>query len=51
MKIVSYGLASPPKLVINLLQNIEDNETQLFPLASQLTHKNLYSTNQTDAVN
>ena len=51
MKIESYGMASAPQLVIKLLHKIEEDETQQFPKASQLTNKNLYSTNQNDAVN
>lgn len=40
MSTVSYGTASAPQLVTKLLQKIEEDEAQLFPVASQLTNKN-----------
>jgi hypothetical protein len=47
MTIVSYGMAFAPQLVTKLLQKLEENETQLFPMASQMTYKNF----KTDDVN
>jgi len=44
-------MASDPLPVIKLQQKLKEDEIQLFPVASQLTNKNFYSTNQTDAVN
>jgi len=51
MTTVSYGMASDPQRLTNLLQKPEEDEIQLFPVASQLTNKNFYSTNQKYAVN
>jgi hypothetical protein len=51
MTTVFYGMASAPQLVTKLLQKLEEDEIQLFPMASQLTKKNFYLTSQTDGVN
>jgi hypothetical protein len=51
MTTVSYEMASAPQLVTKLLQKLEEDKIQFYPVASQLTNKNFYSTNQTDAVN
>jgi peptidase E len=49
MTTVSYEMASAPQMLTKLQQKLED-KIQFFPVASQLTNKNFYSTNQTDAV-
>jgi hypothetical protein len=51
MTTLSYGMASAPQLVTKLLQKLEEDEIHLFPVASQLTNKNFYSTYQKYAVN
>jgi hypothetical protein len=51
MTTVSYRRPSAPQLLTKLLQKLEEEETQLFQMASQLTKKNFYLTNQTDTVN
>ena len=41
-------MAATLQLVTKRLQNLEEDETQLFPVAFQIKIKTLYSTNQTD---
>jgi hypothetical protein len=50
MKNTSYGMALVPQLAKNPLQKTEENDIQMFPVASPLTNRNFYSRNQRDSV-
>jgi len=41
MTTLSYGMASASQLLTKFLWKLDEDKTQLFPVASQLTNKNL----------